>query len=159
MMTTTSDKRLRQELEYAEDRADRLQSEIEDYRAAENRRAEQRERERKESRRDAMPSNRLYHNEVRDFDDAVQCHIAACENEMGDPQPGDSPELIEMTNRCNGHMREAIAKDQQASAIYDTVMGEGMKQLKAQTAKALRDADLSDWAECLEQDDYSAMAI
>lgn len=52
-------------------------------------------------------------------------------------------------------MNESIAQANKARQIYDQITAE----TEARIVQALTDAGLSEWAECLESGDYSAMAI
>src|SRR5437868_13228727 len=144
-------------LREAQDEAEQSRRELElerDHRRRESQRQQdERERERKESRRRNDPSNRLYNGDVSDFREAVACHTACLARELSasDGEVFDK----ELNERCNQTTRERIAAANKALEIYNTITAEALNR----AAVALREAGLIDWADCLEQEDYSPMAV
>lgn len=141
---------------------DELKREVEEARYEAERESERRDRERQtqrqereQERRRQLPSNRLYNGDVTDFEEAVQCHIAACEQEVAIPEPDDSDGLRDTITRCNQTMRESIGRAGRARAVYQRITAETEERITA----ALRDEGLEEWATCLESGDYSSMAI
>lgn len=132
-----------------------LDAEREERRRRQRREHEEAEERRKEIQRRANPSNRLYNGEVVDFDEAVLCHVAACQREITSPAADDGEGMREAIESCNRSMGESIAQAHRAQAIYDQITSETEKRI----GEALRAEGLDDWATCLESGDYSRMAI
>jgi hypothetical protein len=143
------------ELEDARYEAERLRDQLEAKERRDAREQREREERRKQERRERDPSNRLYNGDVRDFHEAVECHLACCQREITQLLEGDSPELRECTVKCNDAMREGIAKANSAREIYDRIVTDAKKNAVA----AMREAGLTEWADCVESGDYSSMAI
>lgn len=116
---------------------------------------DERDRQRAEARRRANPSNRLYNGEVADFDEAVNCHVAACQQEITSPDADDSEEMRKSIEHCNQSLTESMTRARRAQSVYDQITSETEKRI----AEALRAEGLDDWATCLESGDYSRMAI
>jgi hypothetical protein len=143
------------ELEDARYEAERLRDQLEAKERREAREQRDREEQRKRERRERDPSNRLYNGDVRDFHDAFQCHVVCCQREITPVLETDPPELRDCTVKCNDAMREGIAKANQAREIYDRIVTDAKKNAVA----AMREAGLTEWADCVESGDYSSMAI
>lgn len=143
------------ELQTARDDADYYRTQAETLRQREHDRTDQLRREAKDAMRRGQPSNRLYHGDVTDFSDAVNCHITACQHEIEIPRPDDDEDMRRTIERCNTTMTESITRAKQARHIYDQITAE----TRTRIAEALKNASLTDWAECLETGDYSPMAI
>src|SRR5262245_42419958 len=118
----------------------------------------QRERERKERQRQLNPSNRLYNGDVNDFETAVGCHIAACEEEKRSivslQQSDDDDQARKLDGQCKQSLNQSIDKAVRARAIYLIEIEKAYQQV----AQELHDAGLEDWADCLKSGDYSSMA-
>ena len=143
------------ELQTARDDADYYRTQAETLRQREHDRADQLRREAKDAMRRGQPSNRLYHGDVTDFSDAVNCHITACQHEIEIPRPDDDEDMRRTIERCNTTMTESITRAKQARHIYDQITAE----TRTRISEALTNAGLTDWAECLDTGDYSPMAI
>lgn len=132
-----------------------LDAEREERERQQERERREREQQRIEARRRASPSNRLYNGEVADFDDAVRCHVAACQQEITSPAADDDEDMRQTIENCNQTLNKSIAQAHRARAIYDQIASETEKRI----AEALRSESLNDWANCLESGDYSPMAV
>lgn len=144
-----------QALDTARGDAEYYRAEAETLRQREREREDELRRHAKEEMRRRLPSNRLYHGEVTDFSEAVTCHIAACQQEITTPYADDDDDTRRITESCNRTMRESIAEATRAQEIYDRITAETENRI----VQALNEAGLNDWAQCLENDDYSPMAI
>jgi len=143
------------DLDTARQDAEYYRGEAEQLREREREREDERRRQAKEDMRRRLPTNRLYHGDVTDFSEAVGCHIAACQNEITSPHPGDDDDMIRTIEHCNQSMSESIAQANKARQIYDQITAE----TETRIVEALTSAGLTEWAECLESGDYSPMAI
>jgi hypothetical protein len=155
MYGTQSCESIKRERDDLQRQMDDMRSEAERESERQYRERETRRREREEERRRQTPSNRLYHGDVTGFGEAVDCHIAACQQEITSPEPGDSEDLRATIERCNNTMNKSISEASRAKEIYHQITSE----TEARIAQALRVEGLTDWAECLESGDYSSMAI
>ncbi len=143
------------ELREAREDAERYQRDLEDMRRRDRQRDEERERQRKEDRRRRDPSNRLYNGDIGDFREAVQAHTACLRREIVPCSPDHVGEMRELDERCNESMRNGIKDAELAERIYcDT-----LRAATAQAVKNLRDAKLDLFADCLEDGDYSRLAV
>jgi hypothetical protein len=143
------------DLRAAQEDAEYYRNQADELRERERERADESRRQAKEDMRRRLPSNRLYHGEVTDFSDAVNCHIAACEQEITSAHPDDDDVMRKTIESCNRTMSESIAEAKRAREIYDRITAETENRI----VEALNEAGLTDWARCLQNDDYSPMAI
>ena len=112
------------ELQTARDDADYYRTEAKALRQREHDREDQLRREAKDAIQRGQPSNRLYHGDVTDFSDAVNCHISACQNEIELPRHDDDEDIRRTIERCNTTMTESITRAKQALHIHDQITAE-----------------------------------
>ena len=102
------------------------------------------------------PSNTLYRNEVRDFRHAVELVIDECIAEERRMPPVDPESWTEaMRDRHVATLEEYKAQARQAESIYSRIMDAA----EMRVVEELREAGLDQFADALENADYSGLAI
>ncbi len=94
----------------------------------------------------SSPSNRLYHNEVSSFPDALRLYVCQYEWENTDAARHDEPPIFGPEK-----MEEIRAQVKEAHRIYDECIEEAVRRLRA--------AGLNEFADALESGNYHALAI
>ena len=104
------------------------------------------------------PSNRLYHGQVRDFTEAVSVFKAAIAFERSWQRTfvREYPDMVQPGDTApDDLLKDTELRADRALAIYAETMANAQRAAVA----ALRLADLTDWADALEEGSYERLAI
>lgn len=99
------------------------------------------------------PSNRLSRGEVTDFLSAMRCVIAQCEYEEGFSTGGEASDFKLMSG-----LKEWKAKARKAMEMHAEIVKKAERQL-SDALRATGDDEMISFADCLDSEDYSPLAI